>query len=106
MTGRDHYSEGATTTELLAVTDRLGEHQCAHVAMKATGVHWKPVWHLLETEVELVLANAARICKVPGRKTHVKDAMWIADRVGCGSGKSAGADPTARPPADDDARVL
>src|SRR6516164_5284774 len=54
-------SFGTTTSELLALADWLGEHQCTHVAMEATGVYWKPVWHILEPEFELVMANAAHI---------------------------------------------
>ena len=46
--------------------------------MEATGVYWKPVWHLLEDRFELMLINARHIKQVPGRKTDVKDAEWIA----------------------------
>src|SRR5437764_9052636 len=77
-------SVGSTTTELLALADWLAEHGCTHVAMEATGVYWKPVWHVLEDEFELVLANAAHIRNVPGRKTDVNDAMWIADLLAHG----------------------
>src|SRR3984957_9569237 len=51
----------------------------SHVAMEATGVYWKPVWHLLEEQFELVLANARHIRNVLGRKTEVNDATRIAD---------------------------
>jgi len=67
-----------TTIGLLALADWLGAHKCSHVAMEATGVYWKPVWHVLEERFQLVLANAAHIKNVPGRKTDVKDAEWIA----------------------------
>jgi transposase len=77
-------SFGSTTTELLALADWLAEHGCTHVAMEATGVYWKPVWHVLEDEFELVLANAAHIRNVPGRKTDVNDATWIADLLAHG----------------------
>src|SRR6188472_2710243 len=77
-------SFGSTTTGLLALADWLAEHGCSHVAMEATGVYWKPVWHVLEDEFELVLANAAHIRNVPGRKTDVNDAMWIADLLAHG----------------------
>ena len=77
-------SFGTTTAELLKLADWLAEHSCTHVAMEATGVYWKPVWHVLEDEFELVLANAAHIRNVPGRKTDVNDAMWIADLTACG----------------------
>src|SRR6266576_6048408 len=52
--------------------------------MEATGVYWKPVWHLLEEDFELVLANAQHIRNVPGRKTDVNDATWIADLLAHG----------------------
>ncbi len=51
---------------------------------QATGVYWKPVWHLLEAQFELVLANAQHIRNVPGRKTDVNDAMWVADLLAHG----------------------
>ena len=70
----------STTTEgLLALSEWLTQHGVTHVAMEATGVYWKPVWHVLEGNFELVLANAQSIRIVPGRKTDVNDAMWIAD---------------------------
>lgn len=75
---------GTTTKELLALSDWLSEHDCTHVAMEATGVYWKPVWHVLEGSFELLLANAAHIKNVPGRKTDVNDAMWIADLLAHG----------------------
>jgi transposase len=55
-----------------------------HVAMEATGVYWRPVWHVLEGSFELVLGNAAHIRNVPGRKTDVNDATWIADLLAHG----------------------
>ena len=75
---------GTTTKELLALSDWLSEQDCTHVAMEATGVYWKPVWHVLEGSFELLLANAAHIKNVPGRKTDVNDAMWIADLLAHG----------------------
>src|ERR1700722_5845255 len=75
----------ATTTRgLLELSDWLAERGCTHVAMEATGVYWKPVWHVLEDSFELVLANAMHIKNVPGRKTDVNDAMWIADLLAHG----------------------
>jgi transposase len=73
-----------TTTALLALAEWLSAHGCTHVAMEATGVYWKPVWHVLEGEFELVLANAQHIRNVPGRKTDVGDAAWIADLLAHG----------------------
>jgi transposase len=73
-----------TTSALLELSEWLTEHQVSHVAMEATGVYWKPVWHLLEGDFELVLANAQHIRNVPGRKTDVNDATWIADLLAHG----------------------
>src|SRR3984893_18453648 len=74
-----------TTKDLLALSDWLAEHGCTHVAMEATGVYWKPVWHILsDGEFELVLANAAHLKNVPGRKTDVNDATWLADLMAHG----------------------
>jgi len=75
---------GATTKELLALSEWLTGHGVTHVAMEATGVYWRPVWHVLEGSFDLVLANAAHIKNVPGRKTDVNDAMWIADLLAHG----------------------
>lgn len=81
---REVRSFGTTTGELLELEQWLASHGISHVAMEATGVYWKPVWHILETSFELVLANAAHIRNVPGRKTDVNDAMWIADLLAHG----------------------
>ena len=69
---------------MLSLADWLREAGCTHIAMEATGVYWKPVWHVLEGEFELVLANAAHIKNVPGRKSDVNDATWIADLLAHG----------------------
>ncbi len=68
-----------TTEELLQLGDWLKEQGCTHVAFEATGVYWKPVFNLLESSFELLVVNAHHIKQVPGRKTDVKDAEWIAD---------------------------
>jgi transposase len=74
-----------TTAGLLALLEWLTDQGCSHVAMEATGVYWKPVWNILsDGGFELMVANAAHIKNVPGRKTDVNDAMWIADLVACG----------------------
>src|ERR1700730_18225991 len=73
-----------TTAELLKLGDWLRQAGCTHVAMEATGVYWKPVWHMLEGEFELLLANPAHIRNVPGRKSDVNDATWIADLLAHG----------------------
>jgi transposase len=68
-----------TTPGLLALLDWLSEAGCTHVAMEATGVYWKPVWHILsDGDITLILANAAHVKNVPGRKTDVADSIWIA----------------------------
>jgi transposase len=82
--GRDVRTFGTTTRELFELADWLESHGCTHVAMEATGVYWKPVWHILEGRFELVLANAQHIRNVPGRKTDVNDATWIADLLAHG----------------------
>jgi transposase len=68
-----------TTEELLKLSDWLREQGCTHIACEATGVYWKPVFNLLEGSFELLVVNAQHIKAVPGRKTDVKDAEWIAD---------------------------
>jgi len=73
-----------TTRGLFALAEWLGSHGCTHVAMEATGVYWKPVWHMLEERFELVLANAQHVRNLPGRKTDVGDAAWIADLLAHG----------------------
>jgi transposase len=57
----------------------LAEREVRAVVMEATGVYWKPVWHILEADFQLTLANAGHVKNVPGRKTDVKDAVWLAD---------------------------
>jgi transposase len=70
---------GTSTAELLRLTDWLREHQVTHVAMEATGVYWKPVWHVLEGQFELLLANPTQVKALRGRKTDLKDGERIAD---------------------------
>jgi len=80
-----HVQTFATTTSgLLALADWLSSYDVQTVAMEATGVYWKPVWHVLEGHFELVLANASHVKNVPGRKTDVNDAMWLADLLAHG----------------------
>jgi transposase len=69
---------GTTTEELLALLDWLTERGCTAVAMESTGVYWKPIFNLLEGTLQVVVANAQHIKQVPGRKTDVSDAAWIA----------------------------
>lgn len=77
-------SFSTTTSGLLDLAEWLAEVECTHVAMEATGVYWKPVWHILEESFELVLANAQHVRNVPGRKSDVSDAMWLADLLAHG----------------------
>ena len=89
-----------TTTEALpALSEWLARHSATHIAMEATGIYWKPVWHILsDGDFELVPANAAHVKNVPGRKTgvpgdwssslgwktDVNDATWLADLMAHG----------------------
>ncbi len=74
-----------TTPGLLALSAWLAEQGVTHVAMEATGIYWRPVWHVLsDGEVTLILANAAHVKNVPGRKTDVADAVWLADLLAHG----------------------
>jgi transposase len=75
---------GTTTSELERLSRWLAGHGVTHIAMEATGVYWKPVWAVLAADFELVLANAMHIKNVPGRKTDVNDAMWLADLLAHG----------------------
>ena len=76
---------GTTTRDLLELSDWLASQGCRHVAMEATGVYWKPVWHILsDGDVELVLANARHVKNVPGRKSDVSDAAWQSDLLAHG----------------------
>ena len=80
----EHRTVSTTTRGLLELVEWLTAHGCTHVAMEATGVYWKPVWHVLEEHVTLVLANAMHIRNVPGRKSDMNDATWIADLLAHG----------------------
>ena len=74
-----------TTAGLETLLAWLTQSGCTHVAMEATGVYWKPVWNILsDGKFALILANAAHIKTVPGRKTDVNDATWIADLTAFG----------------------
>jgi len=70
---------GTTTKELFRLLEWLHSHGVTDVAMEATGVYWKPVWHMLDGQFNLLLGNAKEIRNVPGRKSDVKDAAWLAD---------------------------
>ena len=73
---------GTMTEDILKLVEWLKETKCEIAAMESTGVYWKPVYNLLESEgIETIVVNAQHIKAVPGRKTDVKDAEWIADLV-------------------------
>jgi transposase len=65
--------------DLYRLREWLQANHCEAVAMESTGVYWRPIWNVLEGEMELLLVNAQHIKAVPGRKTDIKDAQWIAD---------------------------
>src|SRR6266478_3290382 len=84
-TTRECRTFATTTEQLVALRAWLEECRCTHVAMEATGVYWMPVFRLLDADkFALIVANAAHIKNVPGRKTDMNDAMWIADLLACG----------------------
>ncbi len=70
---------GTTTDDLLRLSDWLSANDCTHVAVESTGVYWKPVHNILEGNFAVWLLNAQHIKAVPGRKTDVQDAQWIAE---------------------------
>lgn len=83
----DHHGElhrqikkfGTMTKDLLEMLDWLQEAGCTHVAMESTGVYWKPIYNILEGHLEVVVVNAQHLKGVPGRKTDVLDAEWLAE---------------------------
>ena len=77
--GQEVRTFSTMTQGLLAMSDWLAGHRITHVAMESTGVYWKPVYNLLEEEFTVMVVNARHMRAVPGRKTGVKDAQWIAD---------------------------
>lgn len=70
---------GTMTEDLMRLRAWLLEATCPVVAMESTGVYWKPIYNLLEGQLEVLVVNAQHIRQVPGRKTDVRDAEWIAD---------------------------
>jgi transposase len=70
---------GTTTGELLQMLDWVQAWECTHFAMESTGEYWKPVYNILEGNLEVWLVNARHVKAVPGRKTDVQDAVWLAD---------------------------
>lgn len=81
---------GTMTDDIMEIVQWLRETDCQVAAMESTGVYWKPVYNILEQEgIETIIVNAQHIKAVPGRKTDVKDAEWIADLVRHGLVKSS-----------------
>ncbi len=76
--GREVRSFRAMTAGLQELADWLAQQQVSQVVMEATGVYWRPVYNLLEGRFTVVVANAAVVRGIPGRKTDVKDAEWLA----------------------------
>ena len=83
--GREVRTVGTTTKALLDLSEWLASEGCTDIVMEAAGVYWKPVWHILgDGDFTLLLANAAHVKNVPGRKTDVNDATWLADLLAHG----------------------
>lgn len=80
---------GTTTEELIRLFDWLAEAGCTHVVMESTGIYWRPVWRVLDGGPELLLANAKAVKNVPGRKSDVNDAQWLADLLAHGLVRSS-----------------
>jgi transposase len=77
--GKEIQTFSTKTVFLLKLMDWIKEHSCTHVAMESTSVYWKPIVNLLESEgIEFLVVNAQHMKSLPGRKTDVKDAEWIA----------------------------
>lgn len=76
---------GTMTHELFELGEWLIEHGCTHVVMESTGIYWKSVWNVLEAfDTNLILANAYHVKNLPGRKTDMTDAVWLATLLRCG----------------------
>lgn len=78
-TDRQIRTFGTATADLLELAEWLHAEKCTHVAMESTGVYWKPIYNLLEGDLQVLVVNAHHLKTVPGRKTDVRDAEWIAD---------------------------
>ena len=79
-----HRTVATDTRGLLELADWLASFEVTHAALEATGVYWKPVWHVLEDACTLVLANARHVQHIPGRKSDKNDATWLADLLAMG----------------------
>jgi hypothetical protein len=70
---------GATTAQILALREHLLAAKVSCVVIGSTSDYWKPFYYLLDDELDVVLVNAARVRNIPGRKTDISDAAWLAD---------------------------
>lgn len=75
---------GTTSHQLIELSSWFLKHGVTHLVMEATGSYWKSVWHVLEGQFELTLANPVQIKNLPGRKSDVNDATWMADLLAHG----------------------
>src|SRR5215471_6888338 len=75
---------GTATADLEELARWLIESGCTIAVLESTGPYWHPVWNVLESQIQLVLANARDVKNVPGRKTDVSDAAWLADLLAHG----------------------
>ena len=73
-----------TSRGLMGLRAWLTQVECSHVVMESTGIYWKPVWHSLEDGFTLLLANPMHVRQVPGRKSDVNDAQWLAELLAHG----------------------
>ncbi len=94
--GQETRTFGTMTAELLALADWLLASGCTHVAIESTGDYWKPVFNSLEGIGEVILVNAQHVKAVPGRKTDVKDAAWLAELLQHGLLRASFIPPVAR----------
>src|SRR5262245_46243796 len=85
----EHRTVPTTTRGLLELAEWLTGHECTHVATEATGVYWKPVWHVVAEHVTLVLATGMHIRDGPGSEKAMADATWIAELLAHGPRRSS-----------------
>ena len=94
--GQETRTFGTMTIDLLALSDWLLACGCTHVAMESTGDYWKPVFNILEGSFAVVLVNAQHVKAVPGRKTDVHDAAWLAELLQFGRLRASFIPPVAQ----------
>ncbi len=84
--GRDEHRRTykTMTRDLLALRDWLKAFGVTHVAIESTGIYWRPVFYMLETDFTVILVNPAHVKNVPGRKTDMKDCSWLSRLMECG----------------------